>query len=112
MNRQWTLKLQRAPLILNHFSRVMAGLVPAIHVLLAGPPQERMPATSAGMTAKGWFNISSERAVERPTKSNRFSGVTPTFVEDEPGHDSGEVIRHHRNALYERARLPPPNKIT
>jgi len=27
--------------MLNHFSRVMAGLVPAIYVLLAEAPQER-----------------------------------------------------------------------
>ena len=33
--------LERIPLIWNHFSGVMAGLVPAIHVLLAESRQER-----------------------------------------------------------------------
>ena len=33
--------LQRVPVILNHLSRVIAGLVPAIHALLAEAPQER-----------------------------------------------------------------------
>jgi hypothetical protein len=34
----------------------MAGLVPAIHVLLAEAQKTWMPATSAGMTVEGWFN--------------------------------------------------------
>jgi hypothetical protein len=35
----------------NHFSAVMAGLVPAIHVFLAAARKKTwMPATSAGMT--------------------------------------------------------------
>src|SRR6266478_4522310 len=36
----------------------MAGLVPAIHALLAEAQQKKtwMPATSAGMTVEGWFD--------------------------------------------------------
>jgi hypothetical protein len=58
--------LERIPVTLNHFSRVMAGqqpvedgrerpYVPAIHVLLAESRQKKtwMPATSAGMTVEG-----------------------------------------------------------
>jgi hypothetical protein len=47
--------LERIPVILIHFSGVMAGLIPAIHVFLADGPQEKtwMPATSAGMTVEG-----------------------------------------------------------
>jgi hypothetical protein len=45
-------ELARILVMLDHFSGVMAGLVPAIHVLLAETPQRKtwMPATSAGMT--------------------------------------------------------------
>jgi hypothetical protein len=40
--------------MLNHFSGVMAGLVPAIHALLAEDRARKtwMPATSAGMTVE------------------------------------------------------------
>jgi hypothetical protein len=61
--------LEPVPLMLNHFSGVMAGLVAAgldpgaIHVFLAERPQER----------RG--------------------------CRDKRGHDGGEVIRCHRNAL-------------
>jgi hypothetical protein len=43
------------PIISGHSFAVMAGLVPAIHALLAESPQSKawMPATSAGMTAEG-----------------------------------------------------------
>src|SRR5262249_14312493 len=34
-------RLERLPVMLNHFSRVMAGLVPAIYVFLAEAQQER-----------------------------------------------------------------------
>src|SRR5215471_19045897 len=40
-NPIWSGTLERIPVMLNHFSRVMAGLVPAIYVLLAEAPQER-----------------------------------------------------------------------
>jgi hypothetical protein len=48
------MSLERIPVTLNHFSRVMAGLVPAIHALLAEAQQKKtwMPATSAGMTVE------------------------------------------------------------
>ena len=49
--------------MLNHFSGVMAGLVPAIYVLLAEVPQKDVDAR------------------------------------DKRGHDGGEVIRSHPNAL-------------
>jgi hypothetical protein len=47
----------------NHFSAVMAGLVPAIHVFLAEDRRKDVDAR------------------------------------DKRGHDGGEVIRSHRNAL-------------
>jgi hypothetical protein len=53
-------RLLRVPIILNHLSGVMAGLVPAIHVLLAWIAGRKawMPATSAGMTTgEGRFNF-------------------------------------------------------
>jgi hypothetical protein len=39
----------------NHFSAVMAGLVPAIHVLRAEPPEGRRgcPRQVRGMTTRG-----------------------------------------------------------
>jgi len=46
--------LERIPVMLNHFSGVMAGFVPAIHALLAEDRARKtwMPATSAGMTVE------------------------------------------------------------
>jgi len=64
--------------MLNHFSRVMAGLVPAIYVLLAEAPQERRGCprrrgprrvTRRGVIVRAWRgrgdSISSERALAR-----------------------------------------------
>jgi hypothetical protein len=39
--RRISADLERVPVMLNHFSGVMAGLVPAIHAFLAERPQER-----------------------------------------------------------------------
>jgi hypothetical protein len=41
LERRGSRNLERIPVTLNHFSRVMAGLVPAIHVLLAAMPHAR-----------------------------------------------------------------------
>jgi len=46
-------RARRIPIVLKYPTAVMAGLVPAIHALLAKRYQQKaMPATSAGMTAE------------------------------------------------------------
>ena len=67
--------LERVPIMLNRFSGVMAGLVPAIHVLLAKVPQEKtwMPATSAGMTAERCFDVIETRSSLFKRSSNEVA---------------------------------------
>jgi hypothetical protein len=44
-------RLALVPVMLNHFSGVMAGLVPAIHVLLAEAPKKEVDAREDGVPA-------------------------------------------------------------